>query len=71
MNKSINELKLLTLMFIVGSLVLAAVSFLFLKASSHRWVLLGLYTWSGSLFIIYKVTQFLKAEKQNGTLKKQ
>lgn len=72
-NEQINKLKILKLLsaiFIMGALLLSAASFLIVHQSAYRWILLGLYTWSGALFLIYKITQLTKDIKQNGAIEK-
>ncbi|MFN7096350.1 MAG: hypothetical protein ACK4PR_02135 [Gammaproteobacteria bacterium] len=66
-----NYLKILVLTFISGTLLLAIGCWLFMSNTAHCWLLLGIYSWSGALFIIYKTFRLLKESKQYGTFKKQ
>lgn len=67
---SFNHLKLLILSFLIGTFLLFIGSLLFMHETTHRWILLGIYTWSGGIFIIYKTFRLLK-DTQYGTYKKQ
>ena len=70
-DKRLKQLKLLILIFVIGSVLLMGFALLLISIPQQRWILLGLYTWSGSLFVIYKTFQLIKETKKNGTIKKQ
>lgn len=69
-DKRFKQLKLLILTFVIGTILLTGIGMLFISIPQQRWILIGLYTWSGALFVMYKTFQLIKDMKKNGTLKK-
>ncbi len=67
-----NSIKLLIILFILGGLLLWLLTAWRLGNSDTSYVLLGVYTWSSSAFIIYRTYRLTKQLKNtHGTLKKQ
>jgi hypothetical protein len=67
----LNLIKIIVAIFSLGTILLSLASLLFIHNPGGRWLLVGLYTWSGGLFIAYLIFRTKKRLRQYyGTLQK-